>query len=560
MKVLLINSVCGRQSTGRIVSDLKKALIENGHQCRIAYGEKNSIVDPDDYHIGSEMGRYAHVAYARAFDAMGYGSYFATRKLISWIKQYDPDVIHLHNIHGYYLNIKVLFNYLRICGKKIIWTLHDCWAFTGHSAYCDAVNCDRWVNGCFKCPNMHEYPKTYIDRSEENWNRKKWLFCGIPNLTIVTPSNWLAGLVKKSFMAEYPVEVIHNGIDTSQFYPMENDFRGFYGIGDRFIILGVSSVWNSMKGFQDYIKLSEILGDEYKVVLVGVNEKQKKELPDTILAIQSTNSTKELACIYSEADLYVNLSYCENYPTVNLEAQACGLLVLTYDTGGSPENVLPYGEIVERGNVTAAADAIKSIKHSGISKPVVDKKLIDKAASAGKYTKIIGGGYWEYKQNLGVIGNRILLAVASVWDRRKGISDLIKLSEYINGDNTKLIVDGVSEEQKGLFGNEVILYTHTDSTDELRKLYSVADVLINPTYEDNYPTVNIEAQVSGTPVVTYRTGGSPESICSKNVTEKGDLISLLRIANTTQVGDAIMRNDFQREYMVHSYIETVYKV
>ncbi len=340
MKILMINSVCGIRSTGRICTDLAQELEKQGHEVKIAYGREDVPAEFQKYavRIGNDNDVKIHGVMARVFDASGFGSKSVTKKFISWVKKFDPDIIHLHNIHGYYINIEVLFEYLKICGKKIIWTLHDCWAFTGHSAFCDAVHCERWEKGCSDCPQIKEYPKSYSDHSKTNWERKKSCFTGISNLMIVTPSHWLAGLVKRSFLKEYPVKVIHNGIDTTKFYPLSNDFREVYGLENKFVLLGVASSWNDLKGYSDFIKLSHMLSDEYRIVLVGLNQKQMEELPENIVGIQRTNSIKELAYIYSSADLFLNLTYCDNYPTVNLEARACGLPVVTYNTGGSPES------------------------------------------------------------------------------------------------------------------------------------------------------------------------------------------------------------------------------
>ena len=386
MKILMINVVCGIRSTGRICTDLADALTEQGHEVKIAYGRENV---PEKYQkyavrIGTDLDVKLHGIKARLFDKAGFGSTNATKKFIEWVKVYDPDVIHLHNVHGYYINIEILFNYLKTCSKKIIWTLHDCWAFTGHTAYCDAINCTKWKSGCGKCPSLKEYPMSYSDNSASNWIKKKELMTGIPNMTIITPSHWLAGLVKESFLSEYSVKVIHNGIDTNVFKPTENDFKKFYGIQDKFMILGAATAWSDMKGLSDFKKLSAILDDKFKIVLVGLTEKQLMELPDSVLGIKATSSTEELAKIYSAADLFLNLSYCENYPTVNLESICCGTPVLTYDTGGSKETLLDSKSmIVERGNNLLVEDRIMSYyethiennKDESISNEKMDKKV-----------------------------------------------------------------------------------------------------------------------------------------------------------------------------------------
>lgn len=365
MKVLMINVVCGIRSTGRICTDLATALEAQGHEVKIAYGRENVPEQFQKYavRIGTDLDVKLHGVKARLLDGAGFGSKKATEKFIEWVKEYDPDVIHLHNIHGYYINVEVLFNYLKDCGKKVIWTLHDCWSFTGHTPYCDSVNCERWITGCYECPLTKAYPASFVDKSKQNWRKKEEIFSGIKDLTTITPSEWLAGLVRNSFLAEYPVKVINNGIDTSKFYPIESDFRKKNGLEGKFVLLGVATVFDDMKGYSDFLKLREMLGDEYRIVLVGLTKVQIKDLPRGILGIERTSSVRELAEIYSAADLFLNLSYCENYPTVNIEAMSCGTPVLTYKTGGSPEIVEKYGGIiVEQGNTTAVANKCRNIK------------------------------------------------------------------------------------------------------------------------------------------------------------------------------------------------------
>lgn len=259
MRVLIINSVCGRQSTGRIVSDIRKELILQGHECVIAYGEKNSIDIEQNFHIGSELERYVHGMYTRLFDKHCYGSKHATRELVEFIKKYNPDIIHLHNIHGYYLNMEILFNYLKKVQKPIVWTLHDCWIFTGHCSYFTAVKCEQWKQGCDNCPQLKMYPSSWlVDNSKNNWNKKKELFTGLNTVKIITPSYWLAQLVKESFMKEYSVDVIYNGINQSIFKYEPSNIREKYDICDKKkIILGVASIWEKRKGIDDFIVLQK---------------------------------------------------------------------------------------------------------------------------------------------------------------------------------------------------------------------------------------------------------------------------------------------------------------
>lgn len=389
MRILMINVDCGTGSTGRICTDLAEALEKQGHEVRIAYG-RDVIPQKNAIRIGNDFDVYGHVLQARLFDRMGFGSKRATKKFIEWVKEYDPDVIHLHNIHGYYINIEVLFSYLKTCGKKIIWTLHDCWAFTGHTPYCDVVNCKRWENGCHNCPLKWSYPKSIIDRSHDNWEKKKSIFEGLDDLVVITPSKWLSKNVKSSFLCKYQVNVINNGIDTTKFSFVESDFKASHGIEKKFMLLGVATSWDDMKGYSDYLKLAEILGSDFQVVLIGLTKKQIKRLPTNVVGIERTSGIKELAEIYSAADLYINLSYCENYPTVNIEAMACGTPVLTYRSGGSPEIVEKYGGvIVERGDVESVAKKCLEIKN-GVReiKMVFDVKENDYSATIKKYIQM----------------------------------------------------------------------------------------------------------------------------------------------------------------------------
>lgn len=365
MKVLIINVVCGIRSTGRLCTDLATALEKQNHEVKIAYGRETV---PEQYQkyavrIGTEMDVVLHGLKARLLDAAGFGSRKATIKFIEWVKTYDPDIIHLHNIHGYYINIEILFDYLKVFGKKIIWTLHDCWAFTGHSANCDAIKCERWMNGCYQCPQINVYPKSWINRSKSNWLKKRTLFTNIPQMTIVCPSKWLAGLVKSSILVDYPLKVIYNGVDTHTFKPSESTLREKYRLLDKKIILGVAAVWGKRKGLEDFIELRKRLNEEYSIILIGLSKKQIRMLPQGFIGITRTDSTQSLAAFYTMADVFVNPTYEDNYPTTNLEAIACGTPVITYNTGGSPESAEIYGLTVEKGNVEALTKAVKNILH-----------------------------------------------------------------------------------------------------------------------------------------------------------------------------------------------------
>lgn len=368
----MINVVCGIRSTGRICTDLASALEAQGHEVKIAYGRENVPAEFQKYavRIGSDFDVKIHGLKARLFDAAGFGSKRATKKFIKWVREYDPDVIHLHNIHGYYINIEVLFTYLKTCGKKIIWTLHDCWAFTGHCSHFSYVKCYKWKTECNHCIQKKEYPCSMLfDLSKKNWNNKKRAFEGVPNLTIVTPSKWLADLVGESFLAEYRTKVVHNGIDTEVFKPTESLFREKNGLQEKKMLLGVASAWNHRKGLQEFVKLSELLNSEYRIVLVGLTREQIQDLPREIMGIERTNSVRELAEIYSAADVFVNLSVEETFGMTTVEAISCGTPVIVYKMTAMSELVTDEcGVKIDYGLSNLSVERIDELLHLSIQK------------------------------------------------------------------------------------------------------------------------------------------------------------------------------------------------
>lgn len=376
MKVLQINSVCGFGSTGRIATDLYKVLEEQGHECVIAYGRGEAPKGIKTIKIGSKIDNYIHVVKTRIFDKHGFSSTKATKKFIEKVKEYNPDIIHLHNIHGYYINIEILFNYLKEAKKPVIWTLHDCWAFTGHCCYFDYIGCDKWKKGCNGCVQKREYPSSsLIDNSEFNYLKKKELFTSIKDMKIITPSKWLANLVKQSFLGKYEVEVINNGIDLDIFKPTKGDFRKEYNLEGKFIILGVANIWDKRKGFDIFLELSKKLSKDKVIVLVGLNKKQLKNLPKNIIGITRTNNVKQLAEIYTEADVFLNPTLEDNFPTVNLEALACGTTVVTYNTGGCRETIDNDCGMIIRDNSINSILEIINIKNIGIDTSIYKAKV-----------------------------------------------------------------------------------------------------------------------------------------------------------------------------------------
>lgn len=375
MKVLQINTF-SYKAAGNIMMNLHKAMLEQGIDSYVAWGRGRKAENNHEYYMNDDFGIKLHGIYTRITDKHGFGSSSSTKKLLSWIDSINPDIIHLHCIHGYYINIELLFNYIREKNKKVIWTQHDCWAFTGHCAYFDAINCTKWKSGCYDCKQLNTYPASIIrDNSEWNWSKKKELFTGL-NLTIVTPCNWLKNLVKQSFLGDYPIRVIHNGIDTNVFKPMSSDFKIKHGIENKRIILGVASEWTERKGLRDFIKLNKLIDKNlYVIVIVGVNEKQIRLLPQDIIAITRTENVNKLIEIYSSAFVYFNPTYEDNFPTTNLEALACGIPVITYNTGGSPETIINgYGLVVDKNDSFNWLNNIKIFdKKINVSNNLFDK-------------------------------------------------------------------------------------------------------------------------------------------------------------------------------------------
>lgn len=353
MRVLLINTVCGIRSTGRIVTDLAEKFLQAGHECKIAYGRETVPVQYEElsYRIGTKLNARMNALKARIFDNEGFNATRQTKKFLIWATEYDPDILWLHNLHGYYLNIELLFDWIKSRpGMQVKWTLHDCWAFTGHCPHFIVAKCDKWKNQCMDCTQKKVYPKSLLaDRSRDNYQNKKQCFTGVTDLTIITPSNWLADLVRQSFLKDYPLEVKHNTINKKIFKPTPSNFRQHYGLQDKKIVLGVASSWGKSKGLEDFIELCSLLDDTYKIVIVGLSLRQRKKLPQEILAIERTNDAQELAKIYSAADIFVNPSKEETFGLTTLEAISCGVEAIVYKGTACEEviNLTGQGVAVE---------------------------------------------------------------------------------------------------------------------------------------------------------------------------------------------------------------------
>ena len=341
MRIVQINGGA-KGSTGKIMMGIAEVARAQGHEVMcaspITTTNRNAGEDCGYYRIGTFNSRRVNVALARITGFNGCFAWFETYKLLKKIDEFKPDIIHLHNLHDSYINLPMLFSYIKKHNVPTVWTLHDCWSFTGQCPYFTIAKCDRWKAGCHNCPQYKEYPASFYDNTKRMWKLKKKWFTGIGNMTIVTPSKWLAELAKESYLKGYPIEVINNGIDLDVFKPTPSNFRERYGIpAEKHIVLGVSFAWGYRKGLDCFVEMAEKLDEQYQIVLVGTDDEIDKNLPQNIISIHRTQNQKELAEIYSAADVFAMPTREENYPTVNMEAIACGTPVVTFNTGGSPE-------------------------------------------------------------------------------------------------------------------------------------------------------------------------------------------------------------------------------
>lgn len=371
MKIVQIN-IFPNLSTGNIMSNIHKRLLEEGIESYIVWGRGRKANNEHEIFMNDKMGIYYHVLYTRMTDKTGFASKRATKKLLKKLDEIKPDIIHLHNIHGYYINIEMLFHYIKENNIKVVWTLHDCWAFTGHCAYFEVAHCNKWKKGCYDCPQLNTYPNSFRDNSKQNYNNKKELFNNL-NMTIVTPTNWLAKLVKESYLKNYSVKVINNGIDTNLFKPRKSNFREKYHLENKKIILGVASTWSERKGLNDFIKLSSIIDENCKIVLVGLNNQQIKKLPKNIISIKRTSSPIELAEIYSAADLYFSPSIEETFGMTIIESIACGTKAIVYKDTAMEEIIdKRYGTCIERGKLDLVKEELENV--TKIKKEDIDNK------------------------------------------------------------------------------------------------------------------------------------------------------------------------------------------
>lgn len=386
MKSIQINSVCGYGSTGKISVYISKLLSQSDIENYVMYGVGDSDYE-NGIKFGSQINMRSHQIKTRLLGKHGFYSKHATKSLIKKIIEIDPDIIHLQNIHGHYLNVELLFDYLSRAGKPVIWSLHDCWGFTGHCAHFDYIGCEKWKSGCHDCPQLLEYPKSLIfDRSKSSYRDKKKLFTSVEDLTIITTSDWIDGLVKESFLKDISTVIIKDGIDLDIFKPMDSNFRVENNLEDKFIILGVANLWLKKKGYDYFLELADKIKEDEIIILVGVTEEQKNNLPENIMGITRTDSVSELVEIYSTADVFLNPTLEEVFGLVNMESLACGTPVVTFDTGGSPEAIDENtGLVVKRDDLEAMVKAKDEIKLKG--KSHYEKYCIERVRSHFDKTK-----------------------------------------------------------------------------------------------------------------------------------------------------------------------------
>lgn len=401
MKIVEINTV-DYGSTGRIMLQIAQQAREDGHEAWTFSMARKGKVEPrigHEYYC-SYFSYCLHYLFGKMTGCNGLFSVMPTLRLIKRLRLIQPDIIHLHNLHGFSINLPLLFQYLKSSGKHVVWTLHDCWAFTGHCAHYDSVKCEKWKTGCKDCPIYRGYPESNVDNSKWMWKLKKKWFSGLKNVMLVTPSEWLADQAKASFLQDYPVCTLNNGIDLGVFKPVASNVKERYHISyEKYVILGVAFGWGHKKGLDVFIHLAESLGEQYQVVLVGTDVDIERTLPTNILPIRRTESQQELAEIYSMADVFVNATREETFPTVNIEALACGTPVITFETGGSPEILdATCGIIVPCDDVTALKEAIV---HIAENKPFTAERCVERAKRYDmndKFSEYVGL-YMKWRQN-----------------------------------------------------------------------------------------------------------------------------------------------------------------
>ena len=357
-RLLQLNVVSNVLSTGKIAEDIARIATAKGWDCYIAFGRDSKSGINHEIRVGNDVDVYAHYLQNILFDREGLASKRATLRLLDSIQEISPDIIHLHNIHDHYLNYPMLLDYVAVHDIPIVWTQHDCWAFTGGCMYFDMIGCDKWKYDCCNCPQRRAL---FCNNSDYQFKKKHDCLKRINRLALVPVSDWLSDIIRLSSLRDRIITTIHNGVDVGVFKPVPSKTES-----NGFNILGVASIWDKRKGLEDFITLRHLLPSDYHITLVGLSEKQMRSLPAGITGLKRTTCIEELVSLYSGATVFVNPTYSDNFPMVNIEALACGTPVITYNTGGSPEAVdEKTGLVVDQGDVRAMAEAIVSVCSKG---------------------------------------------------------------------------------------------------------------------------------------------------------------------------------------------------
>lgn len=390
-KILQINATANWGSTGRIAEQINILSREKGWDCYIAYGRYSNSSQSNLIKVGSKLGVIAHYFENRIFDNEGLGSRFATKKLIKEIIKVAPDIVHLHNIHDHWLNYKLLFEYLNTTDIPVVWTMHDCWAFTGGCAHYSLNGCYKWQRGCENC----KHKGNVLDRSHEHYLLRKNLFLSNKNLTLVPVSDWLKSELEKSFFQACNIKTIYNGVDLDVFCERKNkEILRNYSLEGKCVLLALATTWSAKKGFNDYIELSKLLPSDCALVMVGVTSEQKKHLPENIIGIERTQDVNELVNLYSCSDIVLNLSYEESFGLTTVEGFACGTPAIVYDKTASPELVSKEtGVVVKAGDISGIINAINLVRQSGIEHYPKEcrkraERLYDMSKSYAQYVEL----------------------------------------------------------------------------------------------------------------------------------------------------------------------------
>lgn len=536
--LLQINVTANWGSTGKIAEQIGDCAISQGWRSYIAYGRMSNPSKSHLIKIGSSIDVLEHFVENKFLDNEGLASRCATRRLLQKIRQISPDIVHLHNIHDHYLNYPILFDFLAKQKIPVVWTQHDQWATTGHCCF-NLKGCEKWQSGCCDCPENKWFS---LDKSSRNYELKKKLFESLDYLHIVAVSKWLEGKLKRSFLKDRPITVIHNGIDLNTFCPQTSDVYEQYGIEKhRKIVLGVSAVWDERKGLNDFFELAKKLDEkDFSIIIVGRLKRNVVKQVDgcPIHYVDRTQNQIELAQLYSAASVFVNPTYQDNYPTTNLEAMACGTPVVTYRTGGSGEAVSDEtGCVVERGNIDKLATAVLSFlqrdtKHLCRQRAIA---LFDKNKCFNSYIHL-------YQRLIG--GGKIILGVSSVWPRSKGLEDFVELSK---DDTLTVVLVGLKHYQvKELKKKDcnIIAIERTQNPKELAMLYSMADVYVSLSYFETFGLTILEAMACGTPAVVYDNTNQKEMISP----ETGIAVKSGDVEAARKAIYMMIENDFKKKH------------